>query len=127
MSAEYSFAVDSSRDLLRIRMAGFFTREDIIGFAEGLRQAHGLLACPPDAHVTLNDLRDLKIQSRETVDMFREMLANPQHRSRRLALLVSPTLARSQAMRVLDGRTVRCFEDAARAEAWLLEPNAAAA
>jgi hypothetical protein len=120
MNAEYSIDVDPARNLVRIRMSGFFDHDDIQGFLEARRAAHARLTCPRNAHVTINDIRDMKIQSQEIVDAFREMLAQPAYRSRRLAFIVSPTLARTQLMRAIAGRNARCFEDPWAAEAWLL-------
>jgi hypothetical protein len=127
MSAEYSFTVDSALDLVRIRMAGFFTPEDIQAFLAARHEAHKLLTCRRNTHVTLNDIRDMKIQSQECVDGFRAMLAAPAYRSRRLAFVVSPTLARTQVMRALNRRDAGCFDDIWHAEAWLLVRAAAAA
>lgn len=127
MSADFSFQVDPSRDLVRIRMGGFFTLDDIGAFLAARHEAHKQLACGRNQHVTLNDIRDMKIQSQEIVDAFREMLAAPDYRSRRLAFVVGPTLARTQVMRALDRREAQCFEDMWRAEAWLLAKNARAA
>lgn len=120
MSAEYSIDVEPSRDLVRIRMAGFFERADVDGFLEARRIAHQALTCGANQHLTLNDIRDMKIQSQEMVDVFRDLLADPAYRSRRLAFIVGPTLARTQAMRALADRYARCFEDFWSAEAWLL-------
>ena len=123
MSAEYSIEVDPERNLVRIRMGGFFEPEDIQGFLELRRTAHRELTCGRNQHLTINDLRDMKIQSQEMVDAFREMLADPAYRSRRLAFVVSPTLARTQLGRALANRTARCFEDFWSAEAWLFGPE----
>lgn len=121
MNASFSFNVDRARDLVRIQMAGLFARADIGAFLEARRRAHAELACGPNQHLTLNDLRGMKIQSQEGVAMFREMLADPAYRSRRLAFVASQTLARSQLMRALDGRDARCFDNVEEAEAWLLD------
>jgi hypothetical protein len=119
MSAEYAVIADPSRDLIQIRMAGFFTAEDLKGFIEARRAAHAELRCGPNQHVTLNDVRDMKIQSQEMVDAFRAMLSDPVYRSRRLAFVVGPTLTRTQLLRAIDGRNARCFDDSWTAEAWL--------
>ncbi len=124
MSAEYSVEADPARDLIRIKMGGFFTEEDIRGFLEARRQAHAQLTCRRNAHLTLNDLRDMKIQSQEAVDAFRAMLADPTYRSRRLAFVVSPTLARTQLVRALANRSARCFEHTRAAERWLFAADA---
>jgi len=119
MDANFSFSTERARDLVRIQMAGLFTRADILAFLEERRLAHAQLGCAPNRHLTLNDVRGMKIQSQEGVAMFREMLADPAYRSRRLAFVASQTLARSQLMRALDGREARCFDNVEEAEAWL--------
>ena len=122
MKAEFSFEVDPERDLVRIRMAGFFRQADIAGFLEARRAAHAKLRCGPNAHLTLNDIRGMDIQSQDIVDAFQEMLAAPEFRSRRLAFIVANTLARAQAIRALESRTARWFTDPSEAEAWLFSP-----
>ena len=119
MSAEFSIQVDPQNDLVRIWMAGFFRQADIADFLEARRQAHEQLSCAPNAHLTINDIRGMSIQSHDVVDAFRAMLAAPEYRSRRLAFVVGYTLARSQAIRALESRAARWFDDPAKAEAWL--------
>jgi hypothetical protein len=119
MSADFTIDVEPERNLVRIRMAGFFTPEDIETFLAERAKAHARLTCAPNQHLTLNDLRGMKIQAQESVEMFRTMLADPAYRSRRLAFVMGRTLARTQLNRALDQRYARCFEDTATAEAWL--------
>lgn len=119
MKAEFSLEVDPRRDLVRIRMAGFFRKADIADFLEARRAAHQMLDCAPNTHLTINDIRGMDIQAHDIVDSFREMLAAPEYRSRRLAFVVANTLARSQAIRALESRAARWFTDPATAEAWL--------
>jgi hypothetical protein len=120
MSASFSLQADRARDLVRIRMSGLFTTADIGAFLEARQKAHAELACAPNQHVTLNDLRGMKIQPQDAVAAFRLMLSDPAYRSRRLAFVISQTLARSQLARALNGRDhVRCFDDVGEAEAWL--------
>ncbi|VXC43347.1 hypothetical protein [Sphingomonas sp. AX6] len=119
MSAEFSIHVDPSRDLVRIEMRGLFEPEDVQRFLRARTVAHRDLMCGPNRHLTLNDLRDMKIQPQQSVVAFRDMLADPVYRSRKLAFVAAPTLARSQLMRALNGREAKCFEDIASAETWL--------
>lgn len=119
MDAHFSISIDRSRDLVRIEMSGLFGRADVDAFLEERRKAHAELGCAPNMHLTLNDLRGMKIQSQEAVALFRDMLADPAWRSRKLAFVASQTLARSQLMRALDGRDARCFDSVEEAEAWL--------
>lgn len=119
MSAAFSIQVDPARDLVRIAMHGLFEPEDIHRFLRERALAHRRLTCGPNRHLKLNDLRAMKIQPQQSVVAFREMLADPTYRSRKLAFVAAPTLARSQLMRALNGREAKCFEDVASAETWL--------
>jgi hypothetical protein len=121
MSAIYSIHAEPERDLIRIAMAGLFTPEDILGFYEMRREAHARLTCRRNAHLTINDLRGMKIQPQESVTGFQQLLGAPEYRSRRLAFVIGRTLARSQLQRALSGRgpDTRCFDTIAEAEAWL--------
>ena len=119
MDASFSFEVDRSRDLIRIQMSGLFTPADIAAFLEARRRAHAELGCAPNAHATLNDVRAMKIQPQDIVAAFRDMLADPAYRSRRLAFVAAPTLARGQLLRALEDRDARCFDTVEEAEAWL--------
>jgi hypothetical protein len=123
MHADFSFEIDKPHCLIRIRMAGIFTHDDIDAFIAARRDAHRELGCPPNAHLTLNDLRGMKIQPADVVAAFHELLGSPEYRSRRLAFVVGQTLTRGQLMRAATGRTVRWFEDPVAAEAWLLEED----
>lgn len=125
MNAAFSIDVDPALDLVRIEMSGLFSPADIEAFLEARRRAHARLTCPPNAHLTLNDVRGMKIQPQEAVAAFQAMLADSAWRSRRLAFVVAPTLARGQLARALAGRPeARLFEDIAEAEAWLLAAEA---
>ena len=123
MSERFSISIDQSRGLVRIAMNGLFSLGDIREFVAARREAHAALGGPPNAHITLNDVRGMKIQPAEIVGAFREMLAAPEYRSRRLAFVVGPTLTRNQLLRAAEGREVRCFDDPASAEAWLLQED----
>jgi len=121
MSAEFHIDVDSARNLVRITMSGFYSAADIEAFLVAREAAHRRLACAPNAHLTLNDLRGMKIQSQDAVVAFRRLLADPAYRSRRLAFVIDRTLARAQLERALADRDARCFSSCEEAEAWLLE------
>ena len=61
------------------------------------------------------------IQSQEAVERFRAILMNPTYTSKRIAIVVSKTLARMQIQRAAAGRDVKFFtDDTAAARAWLL-------
>ena len=121
VAAEFSISTDVENGLVRIRMAGFFTPRDVQRFLDARRRAHDALGCAPNAHLTLNDLRGMDGQPQSTVDAFEKLLDDPDGRSRRLAFVVGPALARAQLFRALAGREARCFSDPVAAEAWLLD------
>lgn len=123
MSATFSIDAEPERDLVRITMAGLFTPEDIEGFYKARDVAHAKLTCARNAHLTINDLRGMKIQPQESVAAFQQMLGAPEYRSRRLAFVIGQTLARGQLQRALAGRgpDTRCFDSVAEGEAWLFQ------
>ena len=127
MGAKFSVEADRDHGLIRIRMDGFFTPEDIRQFLVARHDAHVALGCAPNAHLTLNDIRGLTGQPQTTVDIFQGILDDPATRSRRLAFVVGPTLARGQLLRALAGRDARCFNSPDAAEAWLLSDEEDAA
>jgi hypothetical protein len=127
MSATYSIDVDVARNLVRITLAGFFTAEEFAGFVAARNAAHARLTCGRNQHVTINDVRRMKIQSQDMVVAFQQMLADPAHASRRLAFVTAPTLARTQLLRALGDRGAEVFDSHAAAEAWVFADERAAA
>lgn len=127
MNDKFSIEADRAHGLVRIRMSGLFTLDDVRDFYETRRRVHAALGLPKNEHLTLNDVRDLKILPQQTLAAFCDMLADPDFHSRRLAFVVGPTLVRGQVVRALDGRTnARCFGEVEEAEAWLLAETPAA-
>jgi hypothetical protein len=120
MSANYSVQVDVVRSIVRITMSGFFAADDIGGFLAQRDAAHARLTCGPNDHCTITDVRDMKIQAQDIVGMFQDMLADPAYRSRRLAFVTAPTLARPQLLRAIGARGARVFDTVEAAEAWVL-------
>lgn len=127
MSATFSIQAEPERDLVRITMGGLFTPEDIAAFYKVRAAEHARLTCGRNQHLTINDLREMKIQPQDSVAGFQQLLGAPEYRSRRLAFVIGQTLARSQLQRALSGRgpSSRCFDTIAEAEAWLFSGAAA--
>jgi len=119
MDAKFNFITDVRHNLVRVEMAGFFCDEDVRRFAADYRSQLTQLNVP--GHLTLVNIRQMKIQPQSVVGAFSSLLASPDVRSRRLAFVCSSTLARLQAQRLTDRDDVRFFEDDAEAEKWLLE------
>lgn len=120
MSDLFSITVDPTRDLVRIVMTGLILPEHVSAFFEARRAAHAQLTCAPGRHLTLTDLRAVKIMPQETVSAFAALLTRPESRAKRLAFVVSASLVSNQLTRILAGRDARCFAHPTEAEAWLL-------
>lgn len=127
MEAAFSIDVDASNSLVRIVMSGFFAMEDIVRFVAARDRAHDQLTCGPNGHVTLVDIRGMKIQSQDSVESFKHVLNNPKFASRRLAVVVAQSLARMQVKRAAGDRDARYFDSIEGAEAWLLVADSTAA
>jgi hypothetical protein len=120
MEAKFTFDVDRSLGLVRISMHGFYGLKDVAAFFSARRLAHARLGLPRNEHVTLNDIRGMKIQHQEVVAAFQAGLAVPEEKARKTAIVVVTSLARAQALRAVSDPSVRYFTDVAEAEAWLL-------
>ncbi len=126
MEPYFDIDVDVPRHLVLIRMGGFFGPEAIERFTRARNAAHARLQCGPHEHMTLNDVSGMSIQSQEMVTAFQRLLADPTHRSRKLAFVHASTLARMQLQRAASSRHVAYFRTAAQAEAWLFSEDDAA-
>ncbi len=121
MTPHFCISPEPAFDLVIIEMSGFFEPADIERFEAARNTAHRKLTSKPNEHVTLVDIRGMLIQSQEAVERFRAILMNPAYTSKRIAIVVSKTLARMQIQRAAAGRDVKFFtDDTAAARAWLL-------
>lgn len=127
MSDKFTFTLDRERGLVRIRMGGFWTLRDVDAFFVARRRAHAELGLPRNAHMTLNDLRGMKIQAQHVIEIFQKGLAVPEEKARKLAIVVDAVMARGQANRAINASDTRYFTDVESAEAWLFAEERRAA
>lgn len=127
MQADFAISVSLPFNLVRIRMGGFFLPADIERFCAERNAAHRRLRCAPNEHITLVDIRDMAIQSQDVVSQFAKVMHTPEVYSRRLAIVVGASLARTQIKRAAEGRDVAYFDSVEAAERWLFTTNADAA
>lgn len=118
---------DRARGLLRVHMSGFYSVDDVMRYHAAVAAASDLLSQAPSAQVMLCDISDMKIQSQDIVAAFARVMGDPRYAGRRVAFVVSGTLARMQLMRIISGRTVAIFATTREAEAWLFDATAQAA
>lgn len=122
---DFRIDADPDRALLRMTLSGFFGEDDIRRFLAERDAALRMLRCAPNQHVTLVDIRDMQIQSQELVSRFQQVLGDPRCAARRIAFVISKSLARLQLQRAAEGRGARYFTSSAEAEAWLETSSAA--
>lgn len=119
MEPDFSFDVDPDRSLVRIWLSGFFSPANVAEFVKERDRAHRRLKCGPNEHVTLVDIREMAIQPQDSVAAFQQMLSSPAAASRRLAFVITRSLARRQIKRAASSRHAAYFESAEEAESWL--------
>lgn len=121
MVPHFSIVVDPALDLVTMEMSGFFRPADVQAFEAARNEAHRQLKCGKNRHLTLVDMRQMLIQSQDAVVEFQRVLNNPASQSRKIAIVVSQTLARMQIERAAERRDVQFFTDGtAEARRWLL-------
>lgn len=120
--SDFSVEADRARALIRVRMWGFFSVDDVLRYRRAIERISPTLGCPPSAQLMLNDVSDLVIQSQDVVAAFREASIDPRHSVRPVAFVVSSVLGRMQVARVMEGRNAQIFATAQEAESWLLGP-----
>lgn len=118
LDADWHILTDARYNLIRARLGGFFSIDDVRRFALDYRAA--LAKLPSHGHLTLVDIKSMKIQSQEVVEAFTRFMASADIQSRKLAFISGSTLARLQAQRLTSRDTVGYFDTSAEAETWLL-------
>jgi hypothetical protein len=107
-------------------MHGFWGLRDVEAFFEARRKTLAELGLPPNAHMTLTDLRGMKIQAQDVIIAFQQGLAVPEEKARKLAIIVDAAMARGQANRAIASVDTRYFTEVEAAEAWLFADEPAA-
>ncbi|MFA6114169.1 MAG: hypothetical protein WC729_09250 [Sphingomonas sp.] len=124
MHASHSIEVDAEIGFVRYTLAGFFDEASLTSLRTERATMLPRLKTRPNQHVTLCDVSQCSIQSKESLAALRVMLAQPEWRARRLAFVVGGALARMQTRRIVDDiPNVQWFGDTASAEAWLAEAS----
>lgn len=123
MKPHFAFSIDTSSHLIRVDMSGFYAPSDVDRFKVGLKAALKELGAKSNQHLMLVDIRQMKVQSQESVKLFRQFFKNKCFRSRRLAIVVASSLSRSQVKRAADGRGAEYFICSSSGEAWLMDES----
>ena len=125
MQPTHSISVDVDARFLHLTLAGFFDAEAVARFMADREAAHVSLGAAND-HVTLCDVTNCKIQSKESFEQFRALLMQRSRWGRRMAFVVPHgSLAALQVKRLVAERAdLRVFNDSEEGRAWLLEAAA---
>lgn len=118
----FSVEVDLERGVFETSISGFWTLAEVAAFGRAITQAAGRIVATGRRPLSLCDYTGAAIQSQEVIAAFETLMANPVHRSRRVAMFTSGAMARMQATRATRSREeFRFFTDRAAALRWLTE------
>jgi hypothetical protein len=109
--------------IIFLRMSGGFTVDDARACAAAKEAAVDSLGPPYDAHSTLLDIRDFRVQSQDVFAVFTNFVAMTKYKSRKIAIVGGEGTARMQFRRVAEREPLRddmrFFTDVREARDWL--------
>jgi hypothetical protein len=120
----YEIEAEPATKRIYIRMSGHWSSDMAASFDKDLRAkvlgmcSHG---CLPGEYLTLIDATDYQVQSLSTTERFAALIADPQIRSQKIAVVIDAGLAKLQAKRLLAADSHRIFQSAEEARAWLYD------
>ena len=113
-------SVEPWRKLVRAKMAGLLTIEEVQDFATQYRAAATGMGLGPDEFSLLVETEGNTVQRQEVMSVFQALLTRPQLRARRIAIVRKGVLGRMQARRLSQQRSdTEVFDNMADAEVWL--------
>src|SRR5689334_7772815 len=119
----FEIEISPADRIIYLRMIDGFTIEGARACAAAKEAAVDSLGPPYDAHSTLVDVRDLRIQSQDIFAIFTSFVANTRHKSRRIAIVGGEGTARMQFRRVAEREPLRddmrFFTNVSEARDWL--------
>ncbi|HEX8415552.1 MAG TPA: hypothetical protein VF637_16980 [Sphingomicrobium sp.] len=124
MDLSFEITVDVASRLVRLKVGGLFTLDDVQAFAAEQRAAYAKLGTARGRHRTLCDVSECKIQLQEVFAAFRQLLDDPWLMSERMAFVTGRSPAKMQVRRLISRDTCRFFDGVREAEQWLREQQA---
>jgi hypothetical protein len=116
----FTIETDPARSLVRVRMAGFMSPDEVEDFSRAEQAAVAEMGLGSGEFLLLVDTVGAVIQSQETVAAFAGIVADSPLKARRIAVVRANTLTRMQTQRILMVREdTAIFSTLAEAEAWL--------
>ena len=120
----FKVETNHSERLIFLRMEGVLSVDEAHACAAAKEAAVDSLGPPYDAHSTLVDVRDLRLQPQEIFAIFTNFVATTKHKSRRIAIVGGEGTARMQFRRVAERAPLRddmrFFTEVGEARDWLV-------
>jgi hypothetical protein len=124
----FEVETNHSERLIILRMEGVLSIDEAHACAAAKEAAVDRLGPPYDAHSTLLDIRELRLQPQEIFAIFTSFVATTKHKSRRIAIVGGEGTARMQFRRVAERAPLRddmrFFTEVDEARDWLLDDQA---
>lgn len=127
----YEFETSHEDRIITLRMGGVLSLDEAHACAAAKEAEVERLGPPYDAHSTLVDIRELRVQPQEILAIFTNFVSATKHKSRKIAIVGGEGTARMQFRRLAERAPLRdgmrFFTDAREARDWLEDDIANAA
>ena len=108
------------RKLVRAKMSGMLSTEEVQAFAANFRAAVASMKLGSDEFSLLVETQGNTVQRQDVIALFEQLLTTPQVRARRIAIVRHGMLGRMQARRLTEQRLgAQVFDNMPEADAWL--------
>lgn len=115
----YEITTEPRRKLVRLKLSGMLTAEQVKQLYREEHRAIADMACQIGEHLCIVDLTSCPLQVQEVAEAFKSQIGSAA-KARRLAIYTGNALGRIQARRIARERDdVALFELREEAEAWL--------
>lgn len=120
---EFSITGDRGRRLIRARVEGMFSVEELQRFRREHQAAVRALGGPSGGYDMITDLTGFAIQAQPITQTLHSVIADLPLRPTRSAIVVSSVLLRLQLKRTIPNDKIRFFDTVAEADLWLKTPT----
>lgn len=123
----YTVSAEPSRKLVRIKLVGFLSHDEVAGFARAEQAAIQQMGCRSGEYLVLVDTTEFLLQTQDVATELQNLVNASAFRAKRIAIVNGESAFRMQARRLLTREEALIFDTLAEAEAWLFRPDEPAA
>ena len=116
----FTIVTNSQLKLLRVKLKGFFTVEEVGAFAAAAQKAVADMGCSSGDWLHSCDIGEMALQTQQVAEMFGQFINHPERRSRKLAIITGRSPVRMQIRRLMTRQDAVLFDLQSDADAWLL-------